>query len=389
MADQQPIMNPTPDNPDWAAHAKSPAGKQSLCGLVDADPEMMTGPALVDAIVASEKALSFLAAKQLRLLTAFAKPFKAGDPMRLAAASARKHCASGDDDPDKVALFVEDAAESLAAAEVAAALRIPSKTAGHRVRYAKKMTGNLAPTLHALQQGAPHQVKARVIADHCEPLTPEHTKTVQDLVLPTAGDLTTSELRDITGHAVITVDPDGAQERHQVAAARRELALQALPDAMASLKAYLPADGAVKIFEVSDLLATGTAGTPGDTRGVGARRVDALIDIADQLLTNGYLDLTGYLGTELPDHGTPRPRGGCPDPDLTGHSEPDAPGDTDPGTTCDAERPDANARAETEDQVADGDTADVEVEIATGVDDALEDDVLPDDHSFGARPDDA
>ena len=137
-------------------------------------------------------------------------------------------------------------------------------------------------------------------------------------MLPTAGDLTTSELRDITGHAVITVDPDGAQERHQVAAARRELALQALPDAMASLKAYLPADGAVKIFQVSDLLATGTAGTPGDTRGVGARRVDALIDIADQLLTNGYLDLTDYLGRELPDHSHPtHPHPAPPTPDTT------------------------------------------------------------------------
>ena len=52
------------------------------------------------------------------------------------------------------------------------------------------------------------------------------------------------------------------------------------------LKAYLPADGAVKIFQISDLLATGTAGTPGDTRGIGARRVDAL-----ELSTIGYLDL--------------------------------------------------------------------------------------------------
>ena len=93
-------------------------------------PEAMTGPALVDAIVASEKALSFLAAKQMRLLTAFAKPFKAGDPMRLARRLARKNCITGDDDPDQVALFVEEAARSLAQAEVAAALRIPSKTAG-------------------------------------------------------------------------------------------------------------------------------------------------------------------------------------------------------------------------------------------------------------------
>ena len=120
--------------------------------------------------------------------------------------------------------------------------------------------------------------------------------------------MTTSELRDVAGQAVIIVDPDGAENRHQEAAARRELRMQPLPDGMATLKANLPADGAVKIFQVSDLLATGTAGTPGDNRGIGARRVDALVDIADHLLTHGFVDLTDYLGEELPDHGTPTPR---------------------------------------------------------------------------------
>ena len=147
-----------------------------------------------------------------------------------------------------------------------------------------------------------------MIADHCRPLTPEQTQDLQDLVLPGVEELTTSELRDVTGQAVIIVDPDGAEHRHQQAAARRELPLQPGPDGMATLKAHLPADGAVKIFQVSDLLATGTAGTPGDTRGIGARRVDALVDIADHLLTHGFVDLTDYLGEELPDHGTPTPR---------------------------------------------------------------------------------
>jgi hypothetical protein len=118
--------------------------------------------------------------------------------------------------------------------------------------------------------------------------------------------LTTSELRDLTAHAVITVDPDGTEERHQEAAARRELTLRPQGDAMANLSAYLPADGAVKIFQISDLLATSTAGTLGDSRGIGARRVDALVDIADQLLTHGYVDLTHYIDNALPDHGTPR-----------------------------------------------------------------------------------
>ena len=144
MAEHQPIMNPTPDSPDWAGLADAPADPSSLLALAGADPEAMTGPALVDAIVASEKALSFLARKQMRLLAAFAKPFKAGDPMRLARRLARKSCITGDDDPDQVALYVEEAAQSLAQAEVAAALRIPSRTAGHRVQEAATMTGVLS-----------------------------------------------------------------------------------------------------------------------------------------------------------------------------------------------------------------------------------------------------
>ncbi len=52
----------------------------------------------------------------------------------------------------------------------------------------------------------------------------------------------------------------------------------------------------MKIFQISDLLATTTAGTPNDPRGIGARRVDALVDIAEHLLTHGHLDLTDYLG---------------------------------------------------------------------------------------------
>ena len=293
---------------DWAALAGAPATAESLTALTGRRSRALTGAALVDAIVASEKALSLLAGTQMRLMAALAVPFVAGDPMRLAAVLARKSCLTGDDDPDQVAHYVPAAAASLASAEVAAALRIPCRTAGIRVAEAERMTSVLAPTLSAMEEGTLDRAKARVIADHCEPLTPEQTQTLQDLVLPEAGSLTTSELREVTGQAVIIVDPDGAEHRHQQAAAGRELRMQADPDGMATLRAHLPADGAVKIFQVTDLLATGTAGTPGDTRGIGARRVDALVDIADHLLTHGFVDLSDYLGEELPDHGTPTPR---------------------------------------------------------------------------------
>jgi len=289
--------------PDWPALAGSRASVDSLTALAGADPAELSGSELVEAVVASEKAMSMLAAIQMRLLSAFAKPFVAGDPMRLAARLARKNCITGDEDPNNVEMFVPEAAASLAAAEVAAALRISPVTAGIRVREAETMTTELAPTLDLLHNGTLDRGKARIIAEHCAPLTPDHKAELQELVLPHGGTSTSSELRELAAQAVIVIDPDGADERHKAAAARRDIALSALPDAMATLRAFLPADGAVKIFQVSDLLATGTAGTPGDTRGIGARRIDALVDIADQLLTHGYLDLGNYLGRPLPDHG--------------------------------------------------------------------------------------
>ena len=66
----------------------------------------------------------------------------------------------------------------------------------------------------------------------------------------------------------------------------------------------------MKIFKVSDLLATGIVGTPGDNQRIGARRVDALVDIADDLLMHGFVDrlLRSPLG------GIPRPRHPHPPP---------------------------------------------------------------------------
>ncbi len=331
----------------WAEHAAGAADTASLHALATADPTELTGAALVDAITASEKALSLLTGIQLRLLAAFSVPFVAGDPMRLAGRLARRNRMHADPTPEQIQDLVPDAAISLAGAEVAAALRISPVTAGLRVREAITMTTSLAPTLESLEHGVVDRGKARVIAEHCEPLTPEHTAAVQDMVLPAAGELTTSELRDFTGQAVITIDPNGAEERHQASAARRSLAIKALPDAMATLSAFLPADGAVKIFQVSDLLATSTAASPGDNRGIAARRVDALVDIAEQLLTYGHLDLSEYLGQPLADSTTPHERASHPaadEPDQqTGDREPDVSSPDVDETVCPAEGVDADA----------------------------------------------
>jgi len=123
--------------PIWAAPAATGADEASLVSLARVDPAALSGAELIDAITASEKALSWLGGMQMRLMAAFAEPFKAGDPTRLAARLAKKHCTTGDDDPDQVEHFVPAAAASLAAAEIAAALRI---------RTSPPATGSAKPT---------------------------------------------------------------------------------------------------------------------------------------------------------------------------------------------------------------------------------------------------
>jgi len=156
----------------WTARASQPADPETLTALATTDAADLTGPELVDAIVASEKAMSLLTGLQMRLMAALAVPFMAGDPMRLAARLARKNCITGDDDPDNIQLFVEDAATCLAASEIAAALRISPVTSGIRIREATTMTTVLAPTLHALEAGQLDRAKARIIAEHCHPSPP-------------------------------------------------------------------------------------------------------------------------------------------------------------------------------------------------------------------------
>ena len=74
----------------WGAYAASPATAESMAALAGTVADDLSGPDLVDAIVASEKALSLLTGLQMRLMNALAEPFKAGDPTRLAAKMARK-----------------------------------------------------------------------------------------------------------------------------------------------------------------------------------------------------------------------------------------------------------------------------------------------------------
>jgi len=286
----------------WSEFAAGAGCPESLSAITQVDPSALSGAELVDAIVASEKALSLLTARQMGLLTEFARPGRAGDVSELVAELMDKggqgRGADGEIDLDTVETLVHERAASLASAEVAAALQISPITAGSRVRKAQDLCDALPATVNALADGRIDRGRAWLIAERTAPLNPSLREAVQERILPIAEDRSAGNLRSLLDRAVIAADPHAAENRERKAKRDRELVLRSLPDGMASVRANAPADAAMSIFTLADLLADRTGAD--DDRPVAARRVDAWHDIAEQLLAHGYVDLTDLL-----DHADP------------------------------------------------------------------------------------
>jgi len=122
----------------WSELAANSGCAESMSAVALANPGALSGAELVDAIVASEKAPSLLTARQMGLLAEFARPGRAGDVTELVAELMDKggqgRGPDGEIDLDTVETLVEERAASLAAAEVAAALRRCRSRRSPRVR---------------------------------------------------------------------------------------------------------------------------------------------------------------------------------------------------------------------------------------------------------------
>ena len=150
-ADTGPTTGEATDPPPrpWSELAAGSGCAESLHAVAAVDPTALTGAELVDAIVASEKALSLLTARQMGLLTEFARPGRAGDVTELVTELMDKGGQGtgpdGQIDLDTVETLVHERAASLAAAEIAAALQISPITAGSRVRKAQDLCQGYPP----------------------------------------------------------------------------------------------------------------------------------------------------------------------------------------------------------------------------------------------------
>lgn len=343
MTEQQECGPGRPAAPPsrWAALCTAPPGPSGVEALGAADPATMTGRDLLDAIVTSDRLISHLQARQASLLGAFAQPGRAGSVTKLvdelahrgglpidAGARSRQGDPTDDDRHDEsehnqsgpagapqacAGTMSQAAAIGLATAEVAAALCTTAYGAACRISTALTLTQHLPDTLAAFTGGRIDRARALLICERTALLDPDLRSKVEAEVLPKAFNRSPSRLRPIIDRAVINADPDAAIKRRQKAIKDRHVRHAPEPDGMGSLHALLPAEAALGVWTLLDLLAGPR--DPADPRPVGARRADALSGIAHELLTAGFCDITDQL-PDLPEHEPVEPAPPIPFDDL-------------------------------------------------------------------------
>ncbi len=147
------------------------------------------------------------------------------------------------------------------------------------VRQGRAFGGALAWTGDALASGQIDATKARLLVEALDEVPVPVALEVQHVVLPAAPTRTPTQLARDIARALIRVDPDGAGERHRIAArGRRVDAPRVLPDGMAGLWAVLPATGAMRLDSALSAQAR-AARTSGDPRTLDQLRADLLVDL--------------------------------------------------------------------------------------------------------------
>lgn len=226
------------------------------------------------------------------------------------------------------------AAFKVAAAEVAAALRVSPISANRRVSQAVDFNDGLPVTLTALQRGVIDRGRSLVVADRTRNLPPDLRRRVEEVVVPKATTRNAGQLRGIVDRAVIAADPAAAKKRQEAARRNRGVSLRAGEDGMSMFRADLPADKACTAFTVIDQIALINSRRAAEGRTINSLRADAFGDIFDQLADHGSVHLHTILGKG---HSNVDPRRPCPN-----HAEPAGPvgggsGPSAPGATGDAD----------------------------------------------------
>ena len=269
----------------------------TLAVVAGLDPAGLSAAGLVDAVIASERLLSYVNFLQVSLLAELGKPNRCADVSGLVAALVGKAGMGRDADgavaAAEVAELTAQRSVGVAAAVVAAVLDWSPVTAGIRIRQAMRMTAELPGTAAALRSGRVDVGRARMVVDRTAVLSAVLCGRVERRVLPLVAGRSKARLEALVDREVIAADPAGAERRRLAAVKGRNVCHRVDKDGMGVITALLPAESAVMVFTLVDLIAAANKGLDGRT--VDQRRADAVADVAEELLTFGFVDLDGLV----------------------------------------------------------------------------------------------
>ena len=139
--------------------------------------------------------------------------------------------------------------------EVGLVLSVSRRAAENRVAQAVEMTCRTPAVLRALESGVLDLYRAKIVTDATYRLDDATAARVAAHVVGRAKGHNASQVRRIVRRAVLHLDPEGAQRRHEQARADRRLVLTPAEDGMAELTAFLPTEQALAVYQRVDDLA--------------------------------------------------------------------------------------------------------------------------------------
>ena len=169
-------------------------------------------------------------------------------------------------------------ADEFAAAEIRAALRLTRRSADAELSFALDLQRRLPQVCHSLEDGLIDVRRAKVF-DRCTIDLPIATaRTIVDLVLADAPNLTTGQLAARLDRLRMEVEPEAAEDRYEHAVNDRRVVMEPTPAGTANIYAYdLPPDRASALMKRINRTARSLR-RAGDQRSMDQLRTDVFLD---------------------------------------------------------------------------------------------------------------
>jgi Domain of unknown function (DUF222) len=171
-------------------------------------------------------------------------------------------------------------------AEIAAALRLPGRTAERLIRTSQTLVGDLPATLLALGEGRLSYRHAQILVDNSYGLEPVAVRELEARMLPLAAKNTPSRFEQSVRRTRERLNPETMAARHAAAIENRSTELVPEADGMAFVGAHVAAVVGVAIDDRLTTIAR-TLQCDGETRTLTELKADVFADI---LLDNYHVD---------------------------------------------------------------------------------------------------